>query len=203
MDALKSPRLWLFIVAGFGALAVLYVMIAASVQPRKAEGPSVHARDQSFLTGEMADFSYALVASGQPQVPFELEGKELTLDRFKGKTILVNFWATWCAPCLKELPSLDALQAELGGKDFEVVAIASDSRGPEKALEFLNRLNVTHLKPYADPRMRLVGAIGSGASLPVSILYGADGQEIGRIMGDTDWSSDEAKRLIQSAIKGG
>lgn len=200
MGALKSPRFWLFIVGGFGALAVLYVMIAASVKPGKAE-PSVHARDQSLLTGELADFSYSLMAAEQPQVAFDLEGEPLTLGAFKGKAILVNFWATWCAPCLKELPSLDALQAELGGEDFEVVAVASDSRGPAKAVEFLDRLNITHLKPYADPTMRLVGATGGGASLPLSILYDRNGQEIGRIMGDTDWSSEEAKRLIRSATE--
>jgi thiol-disulfide isomerase/thioredoxin len=202
MAALKSPRFWLMVLVSAGALAVLYVMIAASVKPRSEAAPSVHAQDQSLLVGEMADFAYAFPARGAPDVPFELAGKELALADFKGKTILVNFWATWCAPCLKELPSLDALQAELGGPDFEVVAIAADPRGPERAAEFLEELKIKNLKLYADPRLRLAGAMGGGASLPLTVLYSADGQELGRLAGEADWTSKEAKRLVRSAIDG-
>jgi thiol-disulfide isomerase/thioredoxin len=113
---------------------------------------------------------------------------------------LVNFWATWCAPCLKELPSLDALEAKLGGRKFEVVAIAADPRGPIAAAEYLDRLEITNLKLYADPRLIFATSIGGANVLPVSILYDAKGREVGRLVGEADWTSPEALRLIQSAI---
>ncbi|MBL4619587.1 MAG: TlpA family protein disulfide reductase, partial [Marinicaulis sp.] len=127
--------------------------------------------------------------------------ERVSLKDFRGKVVLLNFWATWCAPCLKELPSLDALEARLGGRDFEVVAIAADPRGPEVAAEFLDRLNITNLKLYTDPRLIFATSIGGADILPVSILYDARGNEIGRLVGEADWTSPEAIQLVESAIR--
>lgn len=134
--------------------------------------------------------------------PFEFEGREMTFSDFRGKALLVNFWATWCAPCVRELPSLGALQAQLGGEDFEVVAIAADVRGPEAAARFLERLEVRNLKLYADPRLRLMSEIGGANVLPVSILIDREGREIGRIVGEADWTSPEAIALVRAAMTG-
>lgn len=203
MNILKSPRLWLFIWGGAGALVLAYVMIAASVQPSGPKGgkeSSVYDQDQSFLTGEMADFEYAFPPRPAPQASFVANGENLFVSSFKGKVVLVNFWATWCAPCLKELPSLDALQGEFDGSQFEVVAIAADPKGPAVAEEFLEKLEIKNLNLYADPRLRLASSIGGANVLPVSILYGPDSMEIGRLVGEADWTSPEAKALIESAI---
>lgn len=200
MDLIKQPRFWLMLWGGAGAAFVLYVIITASLKPNDGASPSALTQDNALLTGEMADFEYAYPPRGAPQIAFDHQGKSVTLADFRGKAVLVNFWATWCAPCLKELPSLDSLQKDLGGRKFEVVAIAADPRGPETARAFLDRLDIRHLKLYADPTLQFTSAIGGANILPVSILYDAKGREVGRIVGDADWTSPEAKRLVESVI---
>ncbi len=200
MKVLNEPRLWLLIVGGVGALALVYVIIAASVKPGDDAPPSALTMDRSLLVGEMADFEYAFPPRGAPQIPFLHEGASVSLADFRGKAVLVNFWATWCAPCLKELPSLDVLQGRLGGRTFQVVAIAADPRGPETAQAFLDRLEIENLDLYADPRLTLATSIGGADVLPVSILYDARGREVGRLVGEADWSSAEALRLVGTAI---
>ena len=188
------------VVGVVGVLWLVYVIIAASVKPGDDAPPSALTMDRSLLVGEMADFEYAFPPRGAPQVEFLHDGESVSLSDFRGKAVLVNFWATWCAPCLKELPSLDALQSRLGGRKFEVVAIAADPRGPETARAFLDRLKIKHLELYADPRLAMATSIGGADVLPVSILYDASGQEIGRLVGEADWASPEAERLVSSVI---
>lgn len=199
MGALKSPRLWLFVWGGLGALAVLYVIFAASVQPHKT-GSAGRLHDPALVTGAMSKFEYSVSGVKAPDNAFQDGSGTASLDGFKGKVILVNFWATWCAPCVKELPSLDALEKKLGGKDFQVVAIAADPRGADKAADFLAKLGVRNLGHYADPTLRLASAVGGATVLPLTILYDRDGREIGRLRGDADWTSAEAERLIKAAI---
>ncbi len=205
MNLIKQPRFWLLVWGAAGAAFLLYVIISASVSPKPgAEGGertySALEQDKALLTGEMADFAYAFPPRGAPQIAFSHEGEDVTLGDFRGKAVLVNFWATWCAPCLKELPSLDALERDLGGEIFEVVAIAADPQGPEVAQQFLDRLEIEHLALYADPNLRFTSAIGGANVLPVSILYDANGQEVGRLVGEADWSSPEARALVSSAL---
>jgi len=199
LELIKQPRFWLLVWGGLGAVLLLYVIIAASVQPRSGEAPSALNHDRALLRGEMADFEYAYLPRGAPTIEFQHNGENIALADFRGKTILVNFWATWCLPCLKELPSLDALESALGGDNFQVVAIAADPRGPEAAQTYLDRLEIKNLKLYADPSLRLASAIGGANILPVSILYDANGREIGRLVGEADWASAEALRLMRSA----
>lgn len=197
---IKQPRFWLLVWGALGAAFLLYVIVNASVSPRERGEPSALDRDQALLTGEMADFEYTFPPRKASDIGFTHEGDEVSLADFRGKAVLVNFWATTCAPCLVELPSLDQLEGDLGGRRFEVVAVAADPRGPETAREFLDRLNVTNLKLYADPKLAFAFSVGGADVLPTSILYAANGEEIGRIVGEADWSSPEARRLIQSAM---
>lgn len=205
MRVLISPRLWLFIWLGIGSAGLLYVILSAALSgkpdnSRHAAAVSAILSDPNLQTGEMAEFVYAASPRVAPGESFLHDGRDVTLADFRGRTVLVNFWATWCAPCLKELPSLDALEGALGGPDFAVVAVASDARGPETAQEYLDKLKIRRLKLYADPGLSLLISTGGSAQIPLSILFDAEGREIGRFTGSADWSSPEAKNLMKAAI---
>lgn len=206
MRAVFNPRLWLFIWLGLGALGLLYVILSASLSggvekaPRSASQAQVFS-DPALAVGAMEKFVFAPEARRAPGVEF-LDGAETTsLAAFRGRVTLVNFWATWCAPCVRELPALDALEGALGGEDFAVVAVAADPKGPEAAAAFLDKLGADRLGHYADPKLSLVIATGGSAALPLSILYDREGREIGRLLGEADWNSNEAKALIKAAIE--
>ena len=128
------------------------------------------------------------------------DGGEISLAKFKGVPVLVNLWASWCAPCVKELPTLDKLAAthRVDGQ-LGVVAVSQDS-GPQASVEaFLAKLKVKDLGAYHDPKMSLSAALGPDTVLPTSILYDADGKEVWRYVGDLDWTSPEAAKLLSEA----
>jgi thiol-disulfide isomerase/thioredoxin len=128
------------------------------------------------------------------------DGGEISIADFKGVPVLVNLWATWCAPCVKELPTLDKLAAAHrdDGK-LGVVTVSQDS-GPQPSVEaFLAKLNAKDLGAYHDPKMGLSGALGPDTVLPTSILYDAQGREVWRYVGDLDWTSPEAAKLLSEA----
>ena len=192
---MKSPRFWLILWGSIGVICSAYVLISASLKPNQAP-------TQVYLRGEMAGFTLTFPPRKAGNIPFSFEGDEITLQNFRGKIVLVNFWATWCAPCLKELPSLNALQKRYDSDKFEIVAIAADPRGPEVAGEFLKKLNIDALPLYADPRLLFTSSIGGANILPVSIIYDKKGTEIGRFIGEADWNSPESNALIQALIRG-
>ncbi|MEL6113407.1 MAG: redoxin domain-containing protein [Pseudomonadota bacterium] len=194
---MKTPRFWLMVWSAIGSLILVYVLIASSLKP-----PARGADTKPMLVGEMADFTPAFPPRPAPEIPFQSGDDMITLQDFRGQVVLVNFWATWCAPCLKELPSLDALQEKLGDQNFKVVAIAADPRGPEVARGFLDKLDISNLDLYSDPRLLFAAAIGGANVLPVSILYDPSGTEIGRLTGEAVWDSPEAIRLIRAVIDG-
>lgn len=131
-----------------------------------------------------------------PDTPFlDAEGREVSLADWKGKALLVNFWATWCAPCRKEMPSLDALQAEDGGKGFEVLTIASGRNPPPAIAKFFAEENITHLPALRDERQALARQMGV-LGLPVSVLIDAQGREVARLIGDADWSAPAARAVV-------
>ncbi|HHI82680.1 MAG TPA: TlpA family protein disulfide reductase [Rhizobiales bacterium] len=135
-----------------------------------------------------------------PQVAFrDKDKKELKLSDWKGRVVLLNLWATWCAPCRREMPHLDRLQGELGGKDFEVVAISVDRKGVKASKKFLDEVGANNLALYVDRStavLRTIRAVG----LPTTVLIDRNGKEIGRMVGPADWYSPDAIRLIKTAI---
>ena len=132
-----------------------------------------------------------------PLIPFLDEaGAERTLADWKGKVLLVNFWATWCAPCREEMPSLEALQAELGGEDFAVLTIASGRNPPPAIDKFFAEIGVETLPKLRDDRMALSRAMGV-MGLPVTVLIDREGNEVARLIGDADWASEPAKAVVR------
>lgn len=122
-----------------------------------------------------------------------------SLADYKGKYVLLNFWATWCAPCRKEMPQLSELQTELGGEDFEVVTIATGRNSPTGIKKFFDEINVTNLPRHQDPRQALASQMAI-FGLPITVLIDPDGNEVGRLRGDADWASDSAKAIIATIL---
>ena len=124
------------------------------------------------------------------------DGGEMSLADFKGTPVLVNLWATWCAPCVKELPTLDKLASS---GTIQVLAVSQDSGPHPSVVAFLKSHQLGTLKPYQDDKMALSGSLGPDTVLPTSILIGADGKEVWRYVGDLDWTSPEAAKLLSEA----
>ena len=118
---------------------------------------------------------------------------------FKGKVTLLNLWATWCAPCRKEMPELGKLQRELGGADFQVVELSEDLKGYEASAAFLKQVGAENLTLFADDKAKALDAL-LAPGLPVTLLLNRDGKEVGRLLGPAPWSSDEAKVIIKAVI---
>jgi thiol-disulfide isomerase/thioredoxin len=127
------------------------------------------------------------------------KGAPLDLSHWKGKVVLLNLWATWCAPCRKEMPELAQLQKLLGSNDFEVVAISEDLKGAEASAAFLKDSGAENLALYVDQKMAGLAALKS-IGLPTTILIGRDGKEIGRLLGPADWASMDAQDLVKAAL---
>ncbi len=123
------------------------------------------------------------------------DGGTHTLADWQGKVVLLNFWATWCAPCREEMPALDRLQAELGGDDFEVVTIATGRNAVERIDDFYAEVGVENLPILLDPRQQVAREMGV-VGLPVTVLIDREGREVARYLGDAEWDSDAAKALV-------
>jgi thiol-disulfide isomerase/thioredoxin len=131
------------------------------------------------------------------------DGKPMTIADHAGKTVLLNLWATWCAPCRAEMPALDALQKEKGGNAFEVVAVNVDTGDDAKPKKFLNETGVESLAFYRDPTIALFNEAktrGLALGLPVTMLIDGEGCLIAHMNGPAEWSSPDAKRLVEAAL---
>jgi thiol-disulfide isomerase/thioredoxin len=121
---------------------------------------------------------------------------------YRGKVLLVNLWATWCAPCIKELPSLGALQQELGGDDFQVITIAIDERDPSKIEPFLASHGAANLPVLID-RDRTIETVTQVIALPTSLLVDRDGKAKAMVTGDACWNSGTALAAVKTFIADG
>ena len=131
---------------------------------------------------------------------FDGEGQEKRLSDWKGRLVLLNLWATWCAPCREEMPALDRLQAALGDEHFEVVALSVDSRDTDLPKAFYEEIGISSLSFYHDPTAR-AGSRLAAFGMPTTLLIGPDGRELGRLAGPAEWDHPEAQNLIQQARK--
>jgi thiol-disulfide isomerase/thioredoxin len=157
-----------------------------------------------FARGEVAAINVAKGPLEVPDLAFaDAAGKPMSLASFRGRMVLLNLWATWCVPCRKEMPTLDALEGELGAEDFQVVAINIDTRDPDKPKRFLKDIGVQKLAYYADPSAKVfqdLKAIGRAFGMPTTMLIDPKGCEIGTMAGPADWASPDAIKLIKAAL---
>ncbi len=154
--------------------------------------------------GEVAGLVVPSAANALPTLAFtDADAKPLTLADFKGKVVLLNLWATWCAPCRHEMPALDRLQAQLGSEHFEVVAVNVDTGGAGKATAFLEEIGVGSLAFYADHSMQIFRDLreaGKAFGMPTTVLIDEAGCEMGTLNGPAEWDSPDAQALIRAAL---
>jgi thiol-disulfide isomerase/thioredoxin len=139
------------------------------------------------------------VDRGSDVVFMHEDGSDLTLADYDGKLVVLNFWATWCAPCRKEMPHLSELQDEMGSADFEVVTVATGTNQRPAMERFLAEIGVENLPLHTDNNSALARDMGV-VGLPVTIILSEDGYEIGRLIGDANWASDNAKAILAALM---
>ena len=162
--------------------------------------PALAKVSPNLLTGTLAKFTLAKEPKAMPDLAFtDANDKPVKLADYKGKTVLLNFWATWCAPCVKEMPSLDKLQAEMGKDKFVVLPLSLDGPSKPKVAPFYADRKLANLGIYFDKGKKALGALDISV-LPTSVLVDPEGREIGRMEGDADWDKPEAVALMKAAV---
>ncbi len=193
------------------ALGIVLYGIKAPGGKEAAETPvcpgaaELAARLKPLVRGEIAALTLAPRPKPLPGLGFDTpEGTKASLADFKGRTVLLNLWATWCVPCRQEMPALDRLQGMFGSKDFAVVAVNIDTARLDRPKAFLDEIGVKNLKLYTDntaAAFQTLKQAGKVLGLPTTILIGKDGCEIGTMAGPAQWDSEEALALL-NAIQG-
>jgi thiol-disulfide isomerase/thioredoxin len=161
-------------------------------------------RLKPLARGEVAAVGVSSAPKPPPAIAFTgPEGQPMSLADFKGRTILVNLWATWCVPCREEMPALDRLQAELGGPDFQVVAINVDTRNRDKPKAWLQENGIANLAYHADPEGRILQVLqksGHVVGLPTTFVVDGSGCEIALLKGPAEWASPDAVTFMKAAL---
>ena len=201
-----STRSWsvvLPLVAAAAAMGGIYAYHRLAQTPVETI-VSVSPGEQSAKAKQDAGFSFNPYDTPRelPNVPFiDASGKPMSLTDFKGQTVLLNLWATWCVPCREEMPTLDRLEAMLDDENFTVVALSLDQEGPVVVKDFYDELGLEHLGIYVDDRIRAPGSLGI-IGIPATLLIDSDGREIGRKLGPAEWDSPEVVAEIRTHVSG-
>ena len=177
--------------------ALLYAALAVLANPASADIASAIELRQ----GDMKKLNFHSKPKPVSQIPFDdLDGGRHRLSDYQGKYVLVNFWATWCAPCRKEMPTLEALQVALGGEDFQVLTIATQNPQTAGIPRFFAQAGVENLPMMNDAGSRLSRAMAV-FGLPTTVLLNPEGQEIARLKGDADWASESALAVLRALVQ--
>ena len=177
--------------------AALYTALALGATPALADvDAAVAAR-----AGDMKKLVFHSEPKPAGQTEFQLAdgAGSMRLSAYEGKVVVLNFWATWCAPCRKEMPHLSALQSEFGGRDFEVVTIATGRNSPKGIEKLFEEIGVENLPRHQDPRQKLAAEMAV-FGLPITVILDEDGMEIARLRGDADWASESAFAVIDALL---
>jgi thiol-disulfide isomerase/thioredoxin len=190
----------IYIVSGPNSNPQVGQPVVPEEQTQELSGTGINKITREMARGALSAFVVKPERRPMPElVFFDGEGKQRSLSEWRGQVVLLNLWASWCAPCRKEMPSLAALQRRFGSQDFEVVAISVDRGGGKVAQQFLEETQSRLLRLYVDPSAKSIETI-MALGLPATVLIDREGKEIGRLLGPADWTSPEAYRLINSAI---
>lgn len=175
---------------------VLYAGLALGANAAMADMTAI----EELRVGAMQKLNFHSESKPVPDtVFFDADGNDVTLSAFEGKHVVLNFWATWCAPCRAEMPSLDRLQAELGGDAFAVIPVAT-GRNPRPAIDgFFADAEIANLPIYTDPKQQLARKMAV-LGLPVTMIIDPEGNEIARLTGDAEWDSESAKAIIAALV---
>lgn len=150
-------------------------------------------------SGLKAQLTYRFAGNAAPDAVFAgADGRDVRLDDFSGRPMLVNLWATWCAPCKAEMPTLDAL-ALLEKDRMAVIVVSQDLQGAAPVRAFFKSAGISNLEPYTDPENRLSAGVGGNIALPTTILYDSRGKEVWRIIGGVEWDDAEIAKLLDEA----
>lgn len=180
-------------------LSVLYMALALSANVASADIETATA----LREGDMKKLVFHPEAKEVSSASYVHEnGGEGSLADHEGKYVLLNFWATWCAPCRHEMPMLSELQTEMGGDAFEVVTLATGRNPPPAMAKFLKEIGVENLPQHRDPKQELARDM-KVFGLPTTMILDPEGNEIARLRGDADWSSDSAKAVLKALIGSG
>ncbi|WP_428648126.1 thiol:disulfide interchange protein TlpA [Roseibium sp.] len=210
-EPVKSSKRGLFaagLAGAVAAVAALYVIAGPNGNITGGQSCTAAletaAKITPFATGDVAAFLPASAPLDLTNLTFRgPDDQPVTMTDFKDRTILLNLWATWCAPCRLEMPALDALQADMGNEDFQVVTVNLDRGGPEKPKAFLEEIGVSDLAYYHDSSngiLKDLRKVARATGLPTTILVDPDGCEIGTMYGPAEWASGDAKALIKNAL---
>jgi thiol-disulfide isomerase/thioredoxin len=207
-----SRRLAVIVLGGFAGVAVGLAAVYGigamqrNVDPVCRPSAELAKRLAPLARGEVAAINIATEPKRLPELTFtDTGGQPRKLADFQGRTVLLNLWATWCVPCRREMPALDALQAKLGDDKFQVVAVNIDTRNLDKPKTWLEETGVRQLAYFADPSAKVfqeLKAAGKALGMPTTLLVDPNGCELGVLAGPAEWASEDAIRLIEAA-KGG
>ena len=184
--------------------------VSGAFRDARAEAPCAAALETSkkiapLATGEVAALTMATKPLQMPDLQFvDGDGQPKKLSDWRGRTVLLNLWATWCVPCRKEMPALDNLEGKLGSDKFAVVAVNIDTRDSEKPKAFLKEGNLTRLGNFSNSKAKVFQDLksnGLALGMPTSVLVDGQGCEIANIAGPAEWDSEDAVKLINAATE--
>lgn len=182
------------------AVIILVAVAALSLMPFRTEKNVPHQVADNVRQAQHRSFVMHDVPRSLPEFGFQdVDGHPMTLSDFDGTVVLLNVWATWCVPCREEMPTLDALQAELGNSVFTVIALSIDRAGVNVVQDFYGEINIRHLDIFIDPTMKTTTALGI-PGLPTTLLIDRNGRELGRLVGPTEWATAEMINFLKSHI---
>ena len=176
----------------FTCLLICFLTVVMLPVVSVADGP---------VRGEMANFVMHPTPKPLSEIKFQdKNGETLSLGDFKGKLVFFHLWATWCAPCRREMPNVDFLQTKYMGRAFQVIALSLDRKGIDAVASFYRDVGISNLTIYLDQEAKTARKLRA-RGLPLTILLDAKGEEIGRLVGPANWKSHDAQRLIEFFIE--